>query len=359
MAGASRASSRRSTTGSRPRRGPAAAPSTRSSSGRSASPASTPRSPQDNFRRTGTRSSRSPSPRSTRSPTRSSSPRSARRFGGNLRACVSGSAALAPEIGYFFAGAGSTSSRATASPSPAPASFVNPGEAYRTGTVGKPLPGTEVRIADDGEILLRGPGVMQGYHGLPEKTAEVLESRRLVPHRRHRRADDGRLPADHRPQEGPDQDLGRQVHRPGRSRASSRRCARTRQHPGARRRPELLHGARSPSTADASPAGRRDNGLDGQRTPRRWPSDPVIEKSVRDAMAELNAGLKRWQTIKSPHPAARPRRRARRAHAQPEAEAPGRRDQVRRPDPEHVPLELTAGRVSPTTGGFRAREATR
>lgn len=56
------------------------------------------------------------------------------------------------------------------------ASFVNPGEAYRTGTVGKPLPGTEVRIADDGEILLRGPGVMQGYHKLPDKTEEVLES---------------------------------------------------------------------------------------------------------------------------------------------------------------------------------------
>lgn len=56
------------------------------------------------------------------------------------------------------------------------ASFVNPGEAYRTGTVGKPLPGTEVRIADDGEVLLRGPGIMQGYHGQPDKTAEVLES---------------------------------------------------------------------------------------------------------------------------------------------------------------------------------------
>lgn len=37
------------------------------------------------------------------------------------------------------------------------------------------MPGTEVRIADDGEILLRGPGIMEGYHGLPEKTAEVLE----------------------------------------------------------------------------------------------------------------------------------------------------------------------------------------
>ncbi|MCX4980839.1 long-chain fatty acid--CoA ligase [Streptomyces sp. NBC_00572] len=97
-------------------------------------------------------------------------------FGGNLRACISGSAALAPEIGYFFAGAGIHILEGYGLTETSAASFVNPGEAYRTGTVGKPLPGTEVRIADDGEILLRGPGVMEGYHGLPEKTTEVLES---------------------------------------------------------------------------------------------------------------------------------------------------------------------------------------
>ncbi|NGO77732.1 long-chain fatty acid--CoA ligase [Streptomyces sp. YC504] len=97
-------------------------------------------------------------------------------FGGRLRACVSGSAALAPEIGFFFSGAGVHILEGYGLTESSAASFVNPGEAYRTGTVGKPLPGTEVRIADDGEILLRGPGIMQGYHGLPEKTAEVLES---------------------------------------------------------------------------------------------------------------------------------------------------------------------------------------
>ncbi|MFD1828146.1 MULTISPECIES: AMP-dependent synthetase/ligase [Streptomyces] len=96
-------------------------------------------------------------------------------FGGRLRACVSGSAALAPEIGYFFSGAGIHILEGYGLTESSAASFVNPGEAYRTGTVGKPLPGTEVRIAEDGEILLRGPGIMQGYHNLPEKTAEVLE----------------------------------------------------------------------------------------------------------------------------------------------------------------------------------------
>ncbi|MFJ9622006.1 AMP-dependent synthetase/ligase [Streptomyces sp. NPDC101181] len=97
-------------------------------------------------------------------------------FGGRMRACVSGSAALAPDIGYFFAGAGVHILEGYGLTESSAASFVNPGETYRTGTVGKALPGTEVRIADDGEILLRGPGIMEGYHRLPEKTEEVLES---------------------------------------------------------------------------------------------------------------------------------------------------------------------------------------
>jgi long-chain acyl-CoA synthetase len=96
-------------------------------------------------------------------------------FGGRLRACVSGSAALAPDIGFFFAGAGIPILEGYGLTESSAASFVNPGGAYRTGTVGKPLPGTEVRIADDGEVMLRGPGIMSGYHRLPEKTAEVLE----------------------------------------------------------------------------------------------------------------------------------------------------------------------------------------
>lgn len=95
-------------------------------------------------------------------------------FGGRLRACVSGSAALAPDIGYFFAGAGIHILEGYGLTESSAANFVNP-EAYRTGTVGKALPGLEVRIAEDGEILLRGPGIMQGYHGRPEQTAEVLE----------------------------------------------------------------------------------------------------------------------------------------------------------------------------------------
>ncbi|MFF8837526.1 AMP-dependent synthetase/ligase [Streptomyces sp. NPDC015130] len=97
-------------------------------------------------------------------------------FGGALRGSASGSAALAPDIGYFFAGAGVNVLEGYGLTETSAACTVNPADDSRVGTVGKPLPGTEVRIAEDGEILLRGPGIMRGYHNLPDKTAEVLES---------------------------------------------------------------------------------------------------------------------------------------------------------------------------------------
>ncbi|TDT41067.1 long-chain acyl-CoA synthetase [Streptomyces sp. BK208] len=131
---------------------------------------------QDNFKRTGTASAPTGLRTKHAVADRLVYAKIREAFGGRLRACVSGSAALAPEIGFFFAGAGIHILEGYGLTESSAASFVNPGEAYRTGTVGKPLPGTEVRIADDGEILLRGPGIMEGYHKLPEKTAEVLEA---------------------------------------------------------------------------------------------------------------------------------------------------------------------------------------
>ncbi|MFI8287846.1 AMP-dependent synthetase/ligase [Streptomyces sp. NPDC085614] len=97
-------------------------------------------------------------------------------FGGRMRGSASGSAALAPEIGFFFKGAGVPILEGYGLTETSAGSTINRDGRVRVGTVGLPLPGTEVRIAQDGEILLRGPGVMRGYHNLPDETAKVLES---------------------------------------------------------------------------------------------------------------------------------------------------------------------------------------
>jgi len=98
------------------------------------------------------------------------------RFGGRIRFFISGSAALNADVARWFDATGMLILEGYGLTESSAASFVNLPTSYQFGTVGLPLPGTEVRIAaEDGEILLRGPGIMAGYHNLPEETAETVD----------------------------------------------------------------------------------------------------------------------------------------------------------------------------------------
>ena len=97
------------------------------------------------------------------------------RFGGRLRYFVSGSAPLSREMAEFFHGAGILILEGYGLTETSAASFVNRPTNFKFGTVGPPLPGTQVQIAADGEILIKGRGVMRGYHNLPDQTAETVK----------------------------------------------------------------------------------------------------------------------------------------------------------------------------------------
>jgi long-chain acyl-CoA synthetase len=99
------------------------------------------------------------------------------RFGGRVRGFISGSAPLARDLADFFDAAGILILEGYGLTESAAASFVNRPENYKIGTVGKPLLGTEVKIApEDGEILIRGRGVMRAYHNKPDATKEALDA---------------------------------------------------------------------------------------------------------------------------------------------------------------------------------------
>ncbi|MCA9539051.1 MAG: long-chain fatty acid--CoA ligase [Myxococcales bacterium] len=97
------------------------------------------------------------------------------RFGGRIRFFISGSAPLNREIAEFFHAAGLLILEGYGLTESSAASFCNWPHSNKFGTVGPPMPGTELKIADDGEILIKSRGVMRGYHNLPDVTEETLK----------------------------------------------------------------------------------------------------------------------------------------------------------------------------------------
>ncbi len=97
-------------------------------------------------------------------------------LGGRCQTAISGGAPLGPRLGHFFRGIGVTIQEGYGLTETSPAATANLATAIRIGTVGRPLPGVTIRVADDGEVLIKGDLVFQGYWNNPEASAEVLNS---------------------------------------------------------------------------------------------------------------------------------------------------------------------------------------
>ena len=95
-------------------------------------------------------------------------------FGGRLRLAVSGAAPINPDILRFFDSAGVLVLEGWGMTETSTAATISTPEDFKIGTIGKPFPGCEIRIADDGEILVKGPNVFQGYYKNEEATRETI-----------------------------------------------------------------------------------------------------------------------------------------------------------------------------------------
>ena len=218
-------------------------------------------------------------------------------FGGRLQFFVSGSAPLSKDIAEFFDAMGIAICEGYGLTESSAATHANLPWARRIGTVGTAFAGIETRIAEDGEILMRGPWIMRGYHGLPEQTREALDGSGWL-----HTGDVGFLDADgyltitDRKKDLIKTSGGKYVapaELESKLKAISRWTAQV-----------LVHGDRrnyvsALVTLDADAMGRwaAEHGLGGKSMPE-LALDPAVKALVQEDFDRLNAGLPRFATVK-------------------------------------------------------------
>ncbi len=251
------------------------------------------------------------------------------RMGGRIDYFVSGSAALSRDVGEWFSAIGIEVLEGYGMTESSAGSIVNRPGRNAVGTVGTPLPGTEAKIADDGELLLRGPGVMRGYHNLPEQTAEVMLADGWLATGDIATIDDhGRVLITDRKKDLIKTSGGKYI-APSLIEARLKALCPLLSNVVVHAEGRNFASALVTLDPDTTSAFVEAEGIGG--TPEDWSRDPKVEQSVRDAR---RAAQRRPEQVGDhqglPDPGARPLGGGRRAHTQPEDQAPGRRDPLRR-----------------------------
>ena len=218
------------------------------------------------------------------------------RMGGRIDYFVSGSAALSRDVGEWFSAIGIEVLEGYGMTESSAGSIVNRPGRNAVGTVGTPLPGTEAKIADDGELLLRGPGVMRGYHNLPEQTAEVMLADGWLATGDIATIDDhGRVLITDRKKDLIKTSGGKYI-APSLIEARLKALCPLLSNVVVHAEGRNFASALVTLDPDTTSAFVEAEGIGG--TPEDWSRDPKVEQSVRDAVALLNADLNRWETIK-------------------------------------------------------------
>ena len=224
------------------------------------------------------------------------------RLGGNLRYMVSGSAALSAEINEWFDIVGLPILEGYGLTETSAATCVNRPESKMAGTVGQPLPGTEIKIADDGEIMVRGGGVMRCYRNREEANEEVFGDQPAGPERWFATGDigviddAGRIKITDRKKDLVKTSGGKYI-APGAIEAQFKaKC-------GIAGAVCVIANERKFASAlvaldpDSAAAWAEKNGKAGASI-EQLSKDDDVKAVVQAAVDDLNSGLNRWETIK-------------------------------------------------------------